>query len=68
MRDHIFRTTVLAAWLLALLLHAPSGPRTGLLTVAVVLVWAAPLVRDHLAHRQPRSPARMRRVHVSRQA
>ncbi|MEU4421051.1 hypothetical protein AB0F81_10515 [Actinoplanes sp. NPDC024001] len=39
------RTLVVAPWLVALL-YAGPGVDTGLLALAILLVWAAPLVRD----------------------
>jgi hypothetical protein len=40
------RTVVVAAYLLALLLHGRADIVTGILAVAVVAVWATPLLRD----------------------
>ena len=53
--DHVFRTAILAAWLVALLVHAPLDTRTALLTVVVALVWAAPLLRKSVG-RRPADP------------
>jgi hypothetical protein len=41
-----FRSFVVLAYLLALILHGRWEVRTALLTLAVVAVWALPLVRD----------------------
>ncbi|WP_229070001.1 hypothetical protein [Actinoplanes sp. DH11] len=41
-----YRTLILAPWLVALLAQADAHPRIGLLALAILLVWAAPLVRD----------------------
>jgi Co/Zn/Cd efflux system component len=40
------RTTIVAAYLVALLLHGRADTVAGLLAVAIVAVWAAPLLRD----------------------
>jgi len=41
-----FRTLVLCADLLALLLHGSRDGRTAALALAVLAVWAAPVIRD----------------------
>ena len=43
--DHVLRTAILAAWLVALLVHAPLTARTTLIGVAVALIAAVPLLR-----------------------
>jgi Co/Zn/Cd efflux system component len=40
------RTAIVAAYLTALLLHGRADTVTGLLAVAIVAVWAAPLLRS----------------------
>lgn len=47
------RTVILAAWLAALIVHADRDLRSGLLAVAITLLWTAPLVRDRLRSRSP---------------
>jgi hypothetical protein len=42
------RTAVVAAYLIALVLHGRAGAASGTLALAVVLVWGAPLLRDRL--------------------
>jgi hypothetical protein len=52
MRDaSYFRTFVALAYLLALVVHGRWEMRTALLTLAVVAVWALPLLRDARRHR-----------------
>ncbi|GAA4971035.1 hypothetical protein [Actinoplanes utahensis] len=51
--DHVFRTAILAAWLVALFVHAPMNARTGLLGVAVALIWAVPLLRQRAGRHVP---------------
>ncbi|MEU4688902.1 hypothetical protein [Actinoplanes sp. NPDC023714] len=51
------RTIVLAIWLAALLGHAEPDPRTALLTAALALVWAVPLIRRRRAGRAAGAPA-----------
>jgi hypothetical protein len=40
-----------AAYLIALLLHGRADTVTGLIAIAIVAVWAAPLLRDGRSHR-----------------
>jgi hypothetical protein len=42
----IFRTFVALAYLLALVLHGSWDGRTAVLALAVLAVWAVPVVRD----------------------
>ena len=49
----IARTVVLVAWAATLLIHAGPGVRTGALTLAMALIWAAPLIRDEVRSRRP---------------
>ena len=58
-----FRTFVACAYLLALILHGRWDGRTAGLALAVVAVWAAPVVRDARRARgagpaAPAAPAR----------
>jgi hypothetical protein len=52
----VVRTLFAAAWLGALVAHAEPGAGTGLLALAIALVWAAPLLRDR--HRPAGGPRR----------
>jgi hypothetical protein len=45
------RTIVVAAYLLMLLLHGRADLPTALLAVAVLAVWAVPLIRDRMIRR-----------------
>ena len=42
----LFRTLVALAYLLALVLHGRWDGRTAVLALAVLIVWAAPAIRD----------------------
>jgi Co/Zn/Cd efflux system component len=56
------RTVIVAAYLIALLLHGRADTVTGLLAVAIVAVWATPLIRSSVggsavSRRIPRASA-----------
>ena len=55
-----FRTFVACAYLLALVLHGRWDTRTAGLALAVLAVWAVPVIRDARRHRGtvPTAPAR----------
>jgi hypothetical protein len=46
-----FRTFVALAYLLALVLHGRWDARTATLVLAVLAVWAVPVIRDARRHR-----------------
>ena len=46
-----FRTFVACAYLLALVLHGHWDARTAVLALAVLAVWAVPVIRDARRHR-----------------
>jgi hypothetical protein len=45
------RSVVVAGYLLGLLIHGGVNLRAGLLALAIVAVWAAPLLRDRFIRR-----------------
>jgi Co/Zn/Cd efflux system component len=55
------RTAIVAAYLVALLLHGRADTVTGLLALAIVAVWATPLLRSAggsaVSRRIPRASA-----------
>jgi hypothetical protein len=55
-----FRSFVALAYLLALVAHGRWEVRTALLTLAVLAVWAVPVLRDSRRARAAGSPASAR--------
>jgi hypothetical protein len=53
----VIRTLILGMWLAGLVWHGDFSAETVLLTTGIVVVWAAPLLRDSARHRAVAWPA-----------
>ncbi|MEU4623413.1 hypothetical protein AB0G04_26005 [Actinoplanes sp. NPDC023801] len=54
--DHVIRTSLLSAWLVALLLQAPMDARTGLIGVAIAFLGAAQVLRSRVTAARVQKP------------